>query len=93
MEPRVPSPSRRLRTIERLTAAGCPVRIMVSPIVPALTDHEMEAVMTAAREAGAVAAGYVMLRLPLEVADLFRAWLEERFADRADRVMRRIRDT
>lgn len=93
MEPRVPSPIRRLRSIERLAAAGCPVRIMVSPVVPALTDHEIEAILTAARDAGAVAASYIMLRLPLEVAGLFRDWLAEHFPDRAARVMGRVRDT
>lgn len=93
MEPRVPAPARRLRTIERLTKAGCPVRVMVSPIVPALTDHEMEGIMAAARDAGAIAASYVMLRLPLEVAELFRTWLVERFPERAARVMNRVRDT
>ncbi len=92
MEPRAPAPTRRLRTIERLTRAGCPVRVMVSPIVPALTDHEMERIMAAARDAGAVAASYVMLRLPLEVAGLFRTWLEERFPERAAHVMGRVRD-
>jgi len=65
----------------------------VSPIVPGLTDHEMEGIMTEARDAGAVAAGYVMLRLPLEVAELFRTWLEERFPERAVRVMNRVRET
>ena len=92
MEPRVPAPMRRLRVIERLTNAGCPVRVMVSPIVPALTDHEMEGILKAAREAGAVAASYVMLRLPLEVAALFRKWLEDRFPDRAAHIMSRVRD-
>ena len=93
MEPRVPSPIHRLRSIERLAAAGCPVRIMVSPVVPALTDHEIEAILSAARDAGAVAASYIMLRLPLEVAGLFRDWLAEHFPDRAARVMGRVRDT
>ena len=93
MEPRVPAPARRLRMIERLTRAGCPVRVMVSPVVPALTDHELEEIMAAARDAGAVAASYVMLRLPLEVAELFRTWLEEQFPERAERVMGRVRET
>ncbi len=91
MEPRVPSPARRLRAIERLTAAGCPVRVMVSPVVPALTDHELEPILQAARDAGAVAASWIMLRLPREVAPLFRAWLDEHFPDRAGRVMGRVR--
>jgi DNA repair photolyase len=92
MEPRVPSPERRLLTIRRLTEAGCPVRVMVSPVVPALTDHEMEAILARAAEAGAVAASWIMLRLPLEVAGLFREWLEANFPDRAARVMGRVRE-
>ncbi|MDJ0628845.1 MAG: PA0069 family radical SAM protein [Rhodobacter sp.] len=92
MEPRVPSPVRRLKAIERLAAKGCPVRVMVSPVVPALTDHEMEAILAAARDAGAVAASWIMLRLPREVSPLFTAWLEEHFPDRAARVMARVRD-
>lgn len=91
MEPRVPHPARRLQTIERLSAAGIPVRVMPSPVVPALTDHELEAILEAAADAGAVAASWVMLRLPLEVAPLFREWLEEAFPDRAARVMNRVR--
>ena len=92
MEPRVPHPKRRLQTIKRLTAAGCPVRVMVSPVVPALTDHEMEGILAAAKDAGAVAASWIMLRLPREVAPLFREWLEAHFPDRAARVMGRVRD-
>ena len=93
MEPRAPAPARRLRTIERLVKAGCPVRVMASPVVPALTDHELEAILTAGREAGADAASYIMLRLPLEVAGLFRSWLAEHYPERAARVMGRVRDT
>ncbi|MEZ5779518.1 MAG: PA0069 family radical SAM protein [Paracoccaceae bacterium] len=92
MEPRVPHPERRLQTIRRLTEAGCPVRVMVAPVVPALTDHELEAILAAAHAAGAAAASWIMLRLPQEVAPLFRAWLEERFPDRAKRVMGRVRE-
>ena len=91
MEPRVPLPARRLQMIERLVAAGCPVRIMVSPVVPALTDHEVEAILTAGRDAGAVAASWIMLRLPREVSPLFRDWLAEHYPDRAARVMGRVR--
>ncbi|MCG6903965.1 MAG: PA0069 family radical SAM protein [Rhodobacter sp.] len=93
MEPRVPSPLRRLRTIRRLTEAGCPVRVMVSPVIPGLNDHEVESVLRAAREAGAVAASYSLLRLPMEVAGLFRDWLAEHYPDRAARVMKLVRDT
>ena len=92
MEPRVPLPARRLKTIRRLTEAGCPVRVMASPMVPALTDHELEAILAAAKDAGAVAASWIMLRLPLEVAPLFREWLERHFPDRAARVMGRVRE-
>ena len=92
MEPRVPSPARRLRTIERLSGAGIPVRVMASPIVPALTDHELEAILQAARDAGAVAASTIMLRLPREVAGLFRDWVQEHFPDRAERIMGRVRE-
>ena len=92
MEPRVPLPAARLRTIRRLTDAGIPVRVMVSPVVPALTDHELEAILTAARDAGAVAASSIILRLPREVATLFRDWLEQTYPDRAARVMGRVRE-
>ncbi len=92
MEPRVPAPARRLRTIERLSAAGIPVRVMVSPVVPALTDHELEPILTAARDAGAIAASSIVLRLPREVAGLFRDWLVEAYPDRAARIMNRVRE-
>ena len=91
MEPRVPLPAARLRVIRQLTDAGIPVRVMVSPVVPALTDHELEAILEAAHAAGAVAASCIMLRLPLEVAGLFKDWLEAQFPDRAARVMGRVR--
>lgn len=92
MEPRAPAPERRLKTIRHLTEAGCPVRVMASPMIPALTDHELESILARAGEAGAVAASYIMLRLPLEVAQLFRDWLEREFPDRAARVLGRVRD-
>lgn len=91
MEPRVPSPSRRLETIRRLTEAGCPVRIMVSPVVPALTDHELEAVLEAGAKAGAATASWIMLRLPHGVSDLFREWVAEHYPERAARIMGRVR--
>ncbi|MEM8555829.1 MAG: PA0069 family radical SAM protein [Pseudomonadota bacterium] len=93
MEPRVPSPARRLGTIARLTRSGIPVRVLVSPVIPALTDHEIERILEAAKDAGASAARWIMLRLPLEVADLFREWLIEHYPDRAARVMARVRET
>ncbi|PRY78722.1 DNA repair photolyase [Yoonia maritima] len=92
MEPRVPQPAARLRTIARLTAAGVPVRVMVAPIVPALTDHELEAILEASSSAGAVAASSIVLRLPQEVAGLFQDWLQQQYPDRAKRVMGRIRE-
>lgn len=92
MEPRVPLPARRLQTIRRLTEAGIPVRVMVSPVVPALTDHELEAILTASRDAGAVAASSIVLRLPREVSGLFQDWLKNAFPDRADRIMGRVRE-
>ncbi|NDV01131.1 PA0069 family radical SAM protein [Pseudoroseicyclus tamaricis] len=92
MEPRVPAPARRLTAIRRLSAAGIPVRLMIAPVVPALTDHELEALIAAGAEAGAVAASYIVLRLPLEVAPLFRDWLTEHYPDRAARVMGRVQE-
>jgi len=92
MEPRCPGPARRLQMIEALARAGCPVRVMVSPLVPGLTDHELEAILTAARDAGAVAASTIPLRLPREVAALWRDWLAERYPDRVGRVMSKVRD-
>lgn len=92
MEPRAPAPKRRLQMIRRLAEAGVPVRIQVSPLIPALTDHELEAVMEAGRDAGARAANTIPLRLPLEVSTLFRDWLETTLPDRAARVMGRVRE-
>lgn len=92
MEPRAPAPGRRLQIIRRLAEAGIPVRIQVSPLIPALTDHELEAVMIAGRDAGAQAANTIPLRLPLEVATLFRTWLEANVPDRAAHVMGRVRE-
>ncbi len=92
MEPRAPAPKRRLQMIRRLADAGIPVRIQVSPLIPALTDHELEAVMEAGRDAGATYANSIPLRLPLEVADLFKGWLAATFPDRAQRVMGRVRE-
>ncbi|MFY0680230.1 MAG: PA0069 family radical SAM protein [Thalassovita sp.] len=92
MEPRVPVPARRLQTIRRLHEAGIPVRLMVAPVVPALTDPELEAILEAGQAAGAEAATWIMLRLPREVSDLFQTWLQEQFPDRANRVMARLRE-
>ena len=92
MEPRVPHPARRLQTVRRLSDAGCPVRIMCSPVVPGLTDHELEAILEAGAEAGAISANWIMLRLPREVAPLFKEWLEAEFPTRAAKVMARVRE-
>ncbi|MGH1413146.1 MAG: PA0069 family radical SAM protein [Pelagimonas sp.] len=92
MEPRAPSPMRRLQTIRKLTEAGVPVRIMAAPMVPALTDPELEAILEAGRDAGADAASWIMLRLPLEVAPLWQEWLAAHYPDRAGRIMNHLRD-
>jgi DNA repair photolyase len=91
MEPRARTPSRRLQAIRTLADAGVPAGVMFAPAIPALNDHEMEAVLAAAKEAGARSAGYVLLRLPLEIKDLFREWLEVNAPDRAKHVMTLVR--
>ena len=91
MEPRAATPSRRLEAVRQLSAAGIPVTVMVAPVIPSLTDHEIEGILGAAREAGALDAGYVLLRLPLEIKELFREWLMENFPDRASRVINLMR--
>ncbi|MEL7258119.1 MAG: PA0069 family radical SAM protein [Pseudomonadota bacterium] len=91
LEPRAPAPKRRLRIISRLAEAGIPVRIMTSPIIPGLTCHEIEPLLAAGAKAGATAATWVMLRLPLEVSPLFREWLAEHVPHRAKRVMGLVR--
>ncbi len=92
LEPRTAAPLARLRTVRELNAAGVPTGVMVAPVIPAITDHEMEAILEAAAAAGAQWAGYVLLRLPYEIKDLFRDWLTEHFPDRAAHVMSLIRD-
>lgn len=87
MEPRANTPARRIAAIRRLADAGVPVGVIVAPIVPALTDFDIEHVLSAAAEAGASSAHYVMLRLPLEVHDIFVAWLETHYPGRARHVM------
>jgi DNA repair photolyase len=91
MEPRAATPPRRLAAISALSAAGIPVSVMVAPIVPAINDSEIERILVAAREAGAREAGYVLLRLPLELKHLFREWLATEFPDRAARVINVLR--
>ena len=92
MEPRVPSPARRLQTMRRLASAGIPVRMMASPLVPALTDPELEAILEAGKDAGASTATWIMLRLPREVAPLVEDWLRRHVPGQADRVLARLRD-
>ena len=91
MEPRVPVPTRRLRAIERLAAAGVSVRVMVSPVIPGLTDHEVEGIVRVAADAGAAAASMIPLRLPLEVAPLFEEWLRAHVPGQARKVLNRVR--
>jgi len=90
LEPRASAPHARLRAMRRLHDAGIPVGVMVAPVIPWINDAELEAVMEAARDAGASTAGYVLLRLPLEVAPLFRDWLDTHHPDRAAHVMSTI---
>jgi DNA repair photolyase len=87
LEPRAASPQARLRVVRQLAEAGIPVGVLLAPVIPAITDHEMEDIMAAAKEAGADSAGYVLLRLPYEVKNLFREWLAEHYPDRAKHVM------
>ncbi|RAS12073.1 PA0069 family radical SAM protein [Cupriavidus alkaliphilus] len=92
LEPRAATPSRRLRTIRTLTDAGIPVGVSIAPVIPFITEPDLERVLEAAREAGAVYANYIVLRLPWEVRPLFEEWLQAHFPDRAERVMNRVRD-
>jgi len=91
MEPRTSPPAARLEAIRRLSEAGVRVGILMAPIVPGLTDHEIPAVLDAAAKAGAKTAGHVTLRLPLAVAPLFEKWLETHFPDRKEKVLNRLR--
>ncbi|MCI4645195.1 MAG: PA0069 family radical SAM protein [Hyphomonadaceae bacterium] len=92
MEPRAASPRRRLETIEKLSAAGIPVTVMTAPLIPSLNDNELESLLEAAANAGATGAGYVLLRLPYELKDLFHEWLAEHYPDRAARVVNLLRE-
>src|SRR5499427_1041183 len=93
MEPRAPTPARRLDALRALAAAGIPTTVMVAPVIPAINDMEIERILEAAAACGAEAAGYVLLRLPLEVRDLFREWLQANFPDRERHVFALIRQT
>src|SRR6266550_5871320 len=92
MEPRAATPPRRLEALRRLSEAGIPTTVMVAPVIPAINDMEIERILDAAAAAGVKEAGYVLLRLPLEVRDLFREWVQENFPDRARHVFKLIRD-
>ena len=87
LEPRTASPQARLRVIQQLSEAGVPVGVLVAPVIPAITDHEIEAILEAAKQAGASRAGYVLLRLPHELKIIFREWLAEHYPERAKHVM------
>jgi DNA repair photolyase len=92
MEPRASGPAARLAAISKLSAAGIPVGVMFAPVVPAINDHELEDVLAAAAGAGVRTAGYLLLRLPGEVRDIFYEWLETHYPERANRVRNRIRE-
>jgi DNA repair photolyase len=91
MEPRASAPHRRLDAIKALADAGVPAGVMTAPMIPGLNDHEMEAILEKAQEAGATRAGFTVLRLPLEIKDLFDEWLRANRPDRAERVLSLIR--
>jgi DNA repair photolyase len=91
MEPRAAPPRLRLAAIERLAQAGVPVGVMVAPIVPGLTDHEIPKILEAAARAGAGFAGRVVLRLPHGVKELFAEWLERHYPERREKVLNRLR--
>ncbi len=93
MEPRAATPAKRIEAIRQLTEAGIPVTVMTAPIVPAINDHEIERILEAAYAAGAREAGYVLLRLPLELKDIFRDWLAANFPDKMKHVMSLVRST
>ena len=93
MEPRAATPERRLETLAALAAAGIPTGVMAAPMIPALNDMEMERILARAADAGAAAAGYILLRLPLEIKALFAEWLETHYPDRAARVTRIVRES
>ena len=92
LEPRTTAPARRLRAVEKLAAAGIPVNVNIAPVIPFLTDAELEAIMEAVANAGARSASYTLLRLPWEVKDIFRAWLDAHYPLKAEHIMSRVRD-
>lgn len=92
MEPRAPAPATRIRMIRELAGAGVPVRVMVAPVIPVLNEPEIEAILQAARQAGATTASMIPIRLPHEVSPLFRDWLDRHYPARAAYIMRRVQD-
>ncbi len=92
MEPRAAAPQRRLETLARLRSAGIPTGVLLAPVIPMLNDHEIETLLSAAHQNGAMEAGYVMIRLPHEVETLFHNWLDIHYPLKAARIMNRIRD-
>ncbi len=93
LEPRAATPAKRLEAIRELSAAGIPVTVLVAPVIPFVTDHELEAILAAARQAGASHAGTILLRLPHEVKELFAAWLDAHFPERARHVLSLMRQS
>ncbi len=91
LEPRAPSARKRLAAVKALSEAGIPAHVAIAPVIPGITDHEVEHIVEAAAQAGAIGTFFLPVRLPYEVAPLFRAWLDEHFPDRADKVMNIIR--
>jgi DNA repair photolyase len=91
LEPRAPAPRKRLAAIKVLAEAGVPTHVAIAPVVPQITDHEIESIVAAAAEAGAMSGFFLPVRLPHEVAPLFRAWLDTHYPDRATKVMATIR--
>jgi len=92
LEPRASTPSRRLAAIRELTAGGVPVSVLTAPIIPGLNDHEIPALLAAAREAGARTAGYTVVRLPLAVEPIFTEWLERHVPGQKEKILGRIRE-
>ncbi|MFC0409718.1 PA0069 family radical SAM protein [Roseomonas elaeocarpi] len=93
MEPRAAAPTRRLAAVRALAEAGIPVGVLAAPMIPGVNDAEMERILGAARDAGATRAAYVLLRLPLEIAEMFEGWLHAHFPERAAKVLKLIRET
>lgn len=93
LEPRASAPRARLEAVRQLSQAGIPTGVLIAPVIPGLTDHEVPRILQAAQDAGALFAGYVMLRLPHGVKELFQEWLHRHYPERADKVLSRVRET